>query len=900
MMFMDEEKRWQEEWERGGIFHSEPDKRKKFLITVPWPYTSGPLHVGHGRTYTLADIIARYKRMTGYNVLFPMGFHESGTPIGSISEKIKRNDEKTLNMYRKYISEYENIDRVEEILESFKDPLTVANYFASKIVNDFKALGYSIDWRRTFRSIDPLYSKFVEWQFRKLGKLGHLTQGSHPVLFSSEDGNAVGEDDIEDGDTDKVSIEKFTMVLFKVSEGDYNLAACSLRPETLFAITNLWINPEATYLLMNVENTKIIVSEQASKKILNQFAGSKVLCNINNDEITQKQFQVPLTNRTVKVYENSDIDPEQASGVVYSVPGHSVMDLHYMNRLALNIDPLFIIETNGSESKASTYISQFPSIKEANAAIYRKEFYEGILKSDVPLIGGRKVKEAREIMNEKLAQAKSGLTFYETSRKARTRDGKPVIVSIMHDQWFIDYSELIWKERTRKYVEKMSFHPEFYRKNMFDIIDWIEERACARKRGLGTPLPQDRAWVIESLSDSTIYPAFYTFSHLIKDIPDSEITDSFFDYITGNETDVLPWKKGQIENAKREFEYWYGVDQRITSASHMSNHLVFYLMNHAALFNESYQPKGISIVGMVISNGSKISKSKGNAISLLDVVNQYGADLFRLYVALVAEMDSLLDWNETEITNIKGVYESLHSLLDGGLAPVNKGDGRYSDLFKIKFKKHTLNFLHKMDELQVRNAYVEIVYEVIKDLNELSNIGLDKYAAVNEIIEDWIKILSCVLPHMCENYWSKLGKSGFVSKTQLDRIELTENDILKINYYEYLNSLLTDIRAIKNITRINPSTIRITICSGEMKKEIKMVTEGDMNVSMKNIIGIVRKNRGKMDFDIDEFEALSLYGQIIKTTLNAELNVEIYKGDGKGKIPMPGRPLIELEGERIG
>ena len=363
---------------------------------------------------------------------------------------------------------------------------------------------------------------------------------------------------------------------------------------------------------------------------------------------------------------------------------------------------------------------------------------------------------------------------------------------------------------------------------------------------------------------------------------------------------MLPWKKGQIENAKREFEYWYGVDQRITSASHMSNHLVFYLMNHAALFNESYQPKGISIVGMVISNGSKISKSKGNAISLLDVVNQYGADLFRLYVALVAEMDSLLDWNETEITNIKGVYESLHSLLDGGLAPVNKGDGRYSDLFKIKFKKHTLNFLHKMDELQVRNAYVEIVYEVIKDLNELSNIGLDKYAAVNEIIEDWIKILSCVLPHMCENYWSKLGKSGFVSKTQLDRIELTENDILKINYYEYLNSLLTDIRAIKNITRINPSTIRITICSGEMKKEIKMVTEGDMNVSMKNIIGIVRKNRGKMDFDIDEFEALSLYGQIIKTTLNAELNVEIYKGDGKGKIPMPGRPLIELEGERIG
>lgn len=125
------ETKWQKKWKEMRIFEPKVEKEKpKYFLTVPYPYTNGPLHIGHGRTYTVGDIIARYKRLIGFNVLFPMAFHITGTPIIAISEKIAKNDAKTLDMYRTYISYYiDDKEEVEKILESFKDPLSLATFF---------------------------------------------------------------------------------------------------------------------------------------------------------------------------------------------------------------------------------------------------------------------------------------------------------------------------------------------------------------------------------------------------------------------------------------------------------------------------------------------------------------------------------------------------------------------------------------------------------------------------------------------------------------------------------------------------------------------------------------------------------------------------------------------------
>ena len=899
MIQMSEEKEWQDKWKESGIFNSEPDHRKKYLITVPWPYTSGPLHVGHGRTYTLADIMGRYKRLMGYNVLFPMGFHESGTPIGSISEKIKRGEEKTISLYRKYISEYENNESINEIIESFKDPLNVANYFASKITKDFMALGYSIDWRRSFRSIDPAYSKFVQWQFRKLGHLNLLKQGSHPVLYSPEDGNAVGEDDIEDGDTNKVSIEKFSMVLFKNTTDDYYLAAASLRPETLFAVTNLWINPDSKYMKIRINDKIIVVSEYASKKVLLQFEDSEVIGEVTTVELLKGSYTVPFAENIVNVYSNHGINPEQATGVVYSVPGHSVMDLNFIHSLDLDIQAIHIITAKSGLSKASDYLKKFDDPAVANTEIYRDEFYDGSMVNTLPFIGGKSVKDARDVMNSKLFEKGIGFLFYEPSRPAKTRDGKPVIVSIMHDQWFIDYSDEVWKKHTVENVSRMEFFPEFYRKNMFDVIDWIEERACARKRGLGTSLPQDPSWVIESLSDSTIYPAFYTFSHLIDGNVTKEIDDEFFDYITNDKEERIPEKLGDLsEKAKEEFQYWYGVDQRITSASHMSNHLVFYLMNHRAILGDGYQPGGISIIGMVISNGAKISKSKGNAVSLLDVVKQYGADLFRLYVALVAEVDSVLDWNEAEIENIRGVYETIRNTLN--MQGNNSKKDKYTEIFKIKFKHHLRNYYEKMDKFQIRGAYVEMIYEVLREMNQLGSLGMDIGTAVHEVRKEWVQVLSCVVPHMAESIWSQFEGSGFVSNSEMSIEAISDNEMKSERNFDYTTSLADDIRSIQSVTKIKPSEIKIIVCNEKIKEETMKIINGDLNVSMKSIIGNVKKYRGKLNMDVDEMTAILEFKSILEKIFSTDVIIEEYNGDGKGKVPLPGRPIIELTGDRVG
>ncbi|MEM1922050.1 MAG: class I tRNA ligase family protein, partial [Desulfurococcaceae archaeon] len=161
------EVKWQKKWFENRVFEANADFSKpKFFITVPYPYSNAPLHIGHGRTYTIGDIIARYKRLRGFNVLFPMAFHITGTPIAAISERISRGDRDEIERYRSYISMYirDPVD-VEKYLDKMKDPLNLAVFFADRIHIDFNSLGYSIDWRRKFHTGDSIYSAFITSQY---------------------------------------------------------------------------------------------------------------------------------------------------------------------------------------------------------------------------------------------------------------------------------------------------------------------------------------------------------------------------------------------------------------------------------------------------------------------------------------------------------------------------------------------------------------------------------------------------------------------------------------------------------------------------------------------------------------------------------------------------------------
>ncbi|MFN4133558.1 MAG: class I tRNA ligase family protein, partial [Candidatus Hadarchaeales archaeon] len=166
----DIEEKWQTAWRDAKIFEVAPDNRPKLYLTVAYPYVSGPMHIGHARTYTVPDVIARYKRMRGFNVLFPMAYHFTGTPIVGAAKRVAKGDKSFIRI----LTEFYKIPT--DLIKDFENPYFFATYFAREDPSSYRkgieALGHSIDWRREFTTVDPHYKKFITWQYRKLWNAG--------------------------------------------------------------------------------------------------------------------------------------------------------------------------------------------------------------------------------------------------------------------------------------------------------------------------------------------------------------------------------------------------------------------------------------------------------------------------------------------------------------------------------------------------------------------------------------------------------------------------------------------------------------------------------------------------------------------------------------------------------
>ena len=889
---------WQERWKKDKVFESKPDGRRKYLLTVPWPYTSGPLHAGHARTYSIADFIARYKRLSGFNVMYPMGFHESGTPILAISQRIRRGDQTAIDMYRKYIGEYESSENISSIIDTFKDQEKLAGYFAEKIRKDFDSLGFSIDWSREFKSVEPAYKDVVSWQFRKLYDLGYITQGRYPILYNADEESAVGEDDIEDGDTDKVSIEEFTSIIFEGEE--FSLAASTLRPETLPGVVNLWISNEEKYVLCVINSKKIVISISAMEKLTRQefiISGSEP---ISIKKIMSGTFKNPFNGEALKVYSADFVDPNNATGIVASVPSNSIIDYIECKKLGIKYEMRNFIRVGNSFSSADYFLkmhkvnlSDPEAIGRANSELYKIEFYEGIM--DYPGFEGKKVSSAREEIGITLKAKNSAFIMYETSRKARTRSGSPVTVAVFSNQWFLDYSNSDWKAIAHNTVQNMNFYPAHYKSGMNEVIDWLKERPCARMRGLGTKLPFDDKWIIESLSDSTIYPAVYTCIDSLRSIynKNGRLDDKILDYIftdNGKSSDEMAIK------AREWFRYWYGVDLRITAFPHFTNHLAFYIMNHSALLPDFAQPGGIMIAGTMISNGKKISKSKGNSISLLQIASDFGADLFRLYVAVTSDPTSVVDWNQEDVLVVGSRFAELKNIITEVVENRNQIQSELSNWFCQSFYLHLKKYRENMDAMNIRLGFIEIFYGVLNDISRLKSRGINPAASILEIIRPWLKALSPVICHFSEEMWHRLGNNTYISSEIFTEDETREPEMGPINNEIFLENIVADIREVIKVTKKIPEEIRIIVCSSQKVSLIGNILNGrDIDPGDKWIIPLVMKNRKFIRNDIDEKKILDDSVGYLSQIFSCRFVITDDDNEvDKKRIPLPGKPLIKL------
>ncbi len=965
------EEKWQKRWEEAKIFEANPDSTKpKFFITVAYPYPNSPQHIGHARTYTLADVYARYMRMRGYNVLLPMAFHYTGTPVLAMAKRLAENDEDL-------ISDFVDVYKVpREKLKELTDPLAMARYFHEEIKEGMRRIGYSIDWRREFTTVDPHYNRFIEWQFHKLREKGYITRGSHPVGWCPKDGNPVGQHDTQ-GDVEP-EIGEFTLIKFR--HGEWVLPTATLRPETVFGVTNIWLNPTVKYVKVAVDGEKWIISQECAEKLTYQNHKVAILESFEGKELIGKLVKNPATNEEVYILPAEFVDPKNATGVVMSVPGHAPYDYVALENIksepsriveyglaedaVKSINAISIIEVpQYSEVPAADVVKRMgikeqtdPKLEDATKEVYRHEFHNGKMKINTGKYAGLSVAEAKEKVKQDLIAAGKATTMYELlNRPVRCRCGTECIVKIFENQWFIDYGKPEWKALAHKCLEKMRILPEELRAEYKYVIDWLHEKACARKSGLGTRLPWDPEWIIESLSDSTIYMAYYTIVRHIKEnkIKPNQLTDKAFNYIflgIGNAKEVAEETgidAAILENMRQEFIYFYPLDSRHSAHELIPNHLTFMIFNHTAIFPENLWPRQIVTNGLVTMEGAKMSKSFGNIIPLREGLKTLGADPIRLSVLATAELLQDADFSPAVAKAMRDRLERLYRLaVEAVKAEVSqKSQPSKEELTAIdrwmlsRLQEHIKRATDAMEKLAVRKAIHAILFELDQDLQWYQKRAktTPKAAAayiLKEVLKNQILMLTPFAPHICEELWEKMGGKGFASLAQWPKPDEAKVDVRAEESETLISTLLEDTLHIVKATGITPKKVfYYTASAWKWKAYLKAVEKSmegkleqgniirellkDANLKGKakeiaDFVGKIieevnrmpqeRKERLILVGCLDEAQILEEAKEFLKAEVGAsgitiykEESIGLYDLKNRAKMAKPWRPAIYIE-----
>lgn len=871
--------KWQARWNEAHIFEPHVSKGDKFYLTAAFPYPNSPQHIGHARTYTTTDIYARYMRMNGKNVLFPMAFHVTGTPILAMAKRIQAGDPELFGIFDKIYG------IPPETTRTLTEPKSLVLFFSKEIEAGMKEMGYSIDWRRKFYTFDAIFNKFIQWQFHKLHEAGLIAKGSHPVPWCPADQQPVGGHDTQ-GDLDP-QLEEVTAVLFQAGEGF--IPTITYRPETLPGVTNLWVNPNAKYVLVQMKEAaeeekmgkkeanagkkekkagkkeapaaqkpkRIYLTREAFETLSHQFELAKIK-DVPASELLALRASHPADGRAIPVLPASFVDPAVGTGLVMSVPAHApfdwlaLRDLHKLDETK----PIQVLDTPGFGpcpagelcQKMGVKNQDDPKAQEATKLLYKTEAHSGRMKS-APYAGLNGI-EAKERIKADLVRAGQALSVHILANApVHCRCGALCVVKQVKNQWFIDYGNEAWKAKTREALAAMRIRPAGLRQDYEYTVGWLQRKACTRASGLGTQFPFDETQMIEALSDSTIYMAFYTIAPIVKKMAADggieKIDDQFFDFVLlGKEPADKKKKTPDWDEARREFLYWYPLDSRHSAHDLVHNHLTFMIFIHTAVFAQaqegadgkkrpasSFWPRQAVSNGFVTMEGKKMSKSMGNILPLRKAIAQYGTDVVRFVVTSSAELEADSDFNQAAAEGVISRLNVLENYLKKTINEKTKAPSRsrISRWFYSRFHSRVRDARAQYDEFQLRPLAKALLYDTVNDLQWYSrrSARLD----LREFFEYWALLANPFMPHVAEEFWEMLGEkkayaaacpmavsAGFPSADtkQIDpSLEMGE---------QYLQSVIEDVRHILSLIKNEkPASISLIVHSSWKKKARALV-----------------------------------------------------------------------------
>lgn len=814
------QEKWQKRWAEAEIGKASPKKNKpKFMMIFAYPGISGFLHVGHMRGFSYTDAICRYERMQGKEVLFPVGTHATGNQVIAFANKVKNKEANWINYLR-------DNGCSEEQIKKLTDPERVVEYFNQIYVNDYwKKFGFLCDWERFTCTTFKDYEKFIQWQFKKLQQKNLLVQKPYFATACVNCGPVAvdpSETDISKGG--KAEKNEYTLLKFK--QGDDYLVAATLRPDTIYGQTNLWVNPEAKHVRVEVDGENWILSEEAAEKLKYQKEDVLLKEDVDIKKYLNDTILAPGINKEIVILPSPLCDPKVGSGIVTSVPSNSIYDYVALKDLAKDqeyckkygidpeevksITPIPIIKTKGYSPLPTKDIVEKlkitslndPRLFEANQELYKLDHHTGVMLENCGKYTGKKVEETKELVKAELIEQGKADIFHDLSEEVICRCGGKVIIKRIDDQWFIKYSDPELTERSKEQAKEMKIFPKEYYDNLPSILDWFTDRACVRLGNwLGSKFPFDKKWTIEPISDSTLYPAYYLVSKWInnKTLTTNELTEEFFDYVfLGKGEGKEEWKP-----IKEEFDYFYPLDINLGGKEHQTVHFPVFLMNHVGILPEDKWPQGIFVNWWVIGKGSKISKSKGGAQPIPEAIEKYGVDAMRLYYAHIGSPHVDVIWDDEVVSNYKNALERCYMLVESLLKIEGKNKTTAIEEWIISRMNEHLKKINKvMGEYELRELASLVYFTIYDDLRWYLRRGGENKVVLKEVITLWSALMDPLTPHLSEeinelNHNQELISTSNWPQSQEEKINL-KTEVGE----ELIKSTLSSMRNVLKLAKV--------------------------------------------------------------------------------------------------
>ena len=735
------EKKWQKVWDDNKAFAASEDYSKpKYYALVEFPYPSGQgLHVGHPRPYTALDIVARKRRMQGYNVLYPMGWDAFGLPTENYAIK---------NKIHPKIVTASNVGR-------FKEQL--------------KSLGYSFDWDREINTTDPEYYKWTQWIFLKLFKAGLAYKSEMPInwctsckvgLANEEVVNGVCErcgspvvrkvksqwmlkiteyaDKLLEGLNDVDYIERVKVsqknwigksqgaeVDFAVAGKEDKLTVYTTRPDTLFGATYMVVSPEHPMLEKYKDEIKNMdavreYQEQAARK--SDFERSELAKDKTGVEIDGIRAVNPVNGKEIPIWVSDYVLMSYGTGAIMAVPAHDTRDWEFAKKFNL---PIIEVVAGGENVQEEAFTDV------ATGKMINSGFLDGLEVAEA------KKKIIEWLEEKKLGTGKTNFKLRDWVFSRQRYWGEPIPVVHCKKCGYVAIPE---SELPLELPEVESYMPTDNGESpIAAMTDWVNTTCpcCGgpAKRETDT-MPQ---W-----AGSSWYFLRYTDPHNKEALASPEA-----------------------------LKYWMPVDWYNGGMEHTTLHLLYSRFWHKFLYDnqvvpcpEPYQKR--TSHGMILGeNGEKMSKSRGNVVNPDDIVNEYGADTLRTYEMFIGAFDLSASWSENGVKGCRRFLERVWKLQD----ILTDGDSYSADM-ETKMHQTIKKVSNDFESLKYNTAIAALM-ALLNDFAKKGSITKKEYGT-------FLTLLNPVAPHITEEIWNACGYEGFLYEQpwpEYDEAKTVENTI---------------------------------------------------------------------------------------------------------------------------